>query len=62
MDNDFDREADLLYAYQFGQDAAKGNAEKIRAEFLLKFASDTEAEEQYQEGFSNQIAVNKKFN
>lgn len=52
----FDRSADLNYAFQFGQDAARGDADSIKAEFATKFADDTEAQTQFDEGFASESA------
>lgn len=51
-----DRQADLHYAFQFGQDAARGNADAIKIEFATKFAGDSEAQTQFDEGFAGESA------
>jgi hypothetical protein len=45
------RSADLLYAYQCGQDANRGDA-SARATAELLFADDPEAREQYEFGLT----------
>lgn len=49
------RAADLHYAYQHGQDAAKGDA-TAEPEFKEKFAGDAEAEREYKRGLAEQQA------
>lgn len=51
---DIDRQADLHYAYQFGQDSIKAYAEKSAAEgleivneFRQKFGEDAEAQSEF---------------
>lgn len=51
------RSADLHYAYQHGQDAAKGDA-SAGSDFKNKFTGDAEAEAEYQRGFAEQQARN----
>lgn len=50
-----DRQADLHYAYQFGQDAARNDYSLIRAEFLSKFAGDDEALAEFDKGYQAQL-------
>jgi len=50
-----DRQADLHYAYQFGEDAARNDYQLIKAEFLSKFAGDTEALAQFDKGHHAQL-------
>jgi hypothetical protein len=47
--------ADLHYAYQHGQDAAKGDA-SAASDFENRFTGDAEAEAEYQRGFTEQQA------
>ena len=49
------RAADLHYAYQHGQDAAKGDA-TAELEFRQKFAGDEEAGREFQRGLAEQKA------
>lgn len=49
------RAAGLHYAYQHGQDAAKGDV-TAESEFKQKFAGDAEAEHEYQFGFASGAA------
>lgn len=51
-----DRQADLHYAFQFGQDAAQGDFEQIKSEFEAKFAGDAEARIEFEKGL-NQARV-----
>lgn len=51
-----DRQADLHYAFQFGQDAARGNANEIKGEFAAKFVGDLEAQTQFDKGFAGESA------
>lgn len=51
-----DRQADLHYAYQFGQDAARNDYHTIRAEFLGKFPNDTEASAEFDKGYQRELA------
>lgn len=53
LSDEMSRAADLHYAYQHGQDAAKGDA-TAEPEFKQKFAGDAEAEREYQRGFADQ--------
>lgn len=52
---DYDRAADLHYAYQHGQAAAKGDA-TAEPDFKQKFRGDDEAGREYQRGFAEQQA------
>ena len=47
------RAADLHWAYQCGQESAKGDA-TAEAEFKSKCAGDTEAEREFQRGMAEQ--------
>lgn len=50
-----DRQADLHFAYQFGQDVARGDI-AAAAEFDVKFAGDIEAVEVYRQAFDDETA------
>lgn len=50
---DFNRSADLHYAYQFGEDAARSDYQAIRAEFEAKMGHDEEAVRQFEKGFAD---------
>lgn len=50
-----DRKADLHYAYQFGEDAARNDYPLIKAEFLRKFAGDDEALAEFEKGYHAQL-------
>lgn len=50
-----DRKADLYYAYQFGQDAARNDYHAIRAEFMGKFPSDAEASSEFDKGYQDEL-------
>lgn len=54
-DDQLNRSADLHFAYQHGQDAAKGNSTAANDSKRL-FAGDAEAESEYQRGFAEQQA------
>lgn len=51
-----DRQADLHYAFQFGQDAVRGHFEEVQAEFSRKFAGDSEAQAEFAKGVIHQRA------
>lgn len=53
------RAADLHYAYQHGEDAAKGDP-AAESEFKSKFAGDSEAEREYQRGRTEHFARQQK--
>lgn len=44
------RQADLHYAFQFGQDFAKTGEPAIQAEFAATFKDDAEAAQQFEQG------------
>lgn len=46
---DTDRQADLHYAFQFGQDSVRlpGMESEVKELFALKFADDTEAQAEF---------------
>lgn len=46
-----DREADLHYPYQIGQDAAKGDYYAVYSEYSSKFSGDTEADVRFYVGW-----------
>lgn len=51
-----DRQADLHYAFQFGQDAVRGNFQEVKAEFAAKFAGDAEALAEFDKGVAHERA------
>lgn len=53
---DMDRQADLHYAFQFGQDAVRGNFQEVVAEFHGKFAGDAEAQAEFDAGVAHERA------
>lgn len=55
-DLDMSRAADLHYAYQCGQDAAKNDYHAIRAELASKAADDPESWAQFELGYQEQLA------
>jgi hypothetical protein len=55
LSEDWDRQADLYYAYQHGVDFVRGDL-KAEAEFKDKFAGDAEAEAEYQRGVAVESA------
>jgi len=46
----WDQSADMYLAFQYGQDAAKGDYPAIEAEFLQVFADDEQALERFRAG------------
>lgn len=52
-DDKLNRSADLHYAYQHGQDAAKGDSTAAN-DFKQKFAGDADAQSEYQRGLAEQ--------
>lgn len=51
----FDKQADLLLAYQYGQDYAASKDEAVKTEALTKFAGDTEALAEFNRGANTTI-------
>lgn len=51
-----DRQADLQYAFQFGQDAVRGNFQEVKTEFAAKFAGDAEALAEFDKGVAHERA------
>lgn len=50
-DSVFDRGADLLYAFQFGQDYVReGNAACVEEQFMRMFSGDAEALAEFEAG------------
>lgn len=50
-DSVFDRQADLHYAFQFGQDYVReGNAASVEEEFMRIFSGDAEALAEFEAG------------
>lgn len=47
----YGRLADLHFAYQHGQDAAKGDPKSVLCEFESKFGDDKEALDEFFKGF-----------
>lgn len=57
-DSVFDRQADLHYAFQFGQDyVRKGNASSVEEEFMRIFSGDAEALAEFEAGKQAQRQV-----
>jgi len=58
-DSVFDREADLLYAFQFGQDYVReGNAASVEEQFMKMFSGDAEALAEFEAGKEAQRQAN----
>jgi hypothetical protein len=57
MSNTIDRSADLHYAFQWGQEAARcGSIETTSAEFIAQFGSaDSEAQKAFDAGISYEL-------
>ena len=53
---DMDRQADLHYAFQFGQDFAQTGDPKVAEEFTIKFSGDTEAQAEFDKGVAHEKA------
>lgn len=57
-DSVFDREADLHYAFQFGQDYVRqGNAASVEEAFMRIFSGDAEALAEFEAGKQAQRQV-----
>lgn len=54
MDTRFERLADLHFAFQHGQDAAKGNFAQVEAEFAAIFGDNAEARAEFDRGVAEQ--------
>lgn len=57
---DFDRIADLHYAFQFGQEFAETGDSAIAEEFARTFVGDTEAQAEYDKGVAYEMARHEK--
>lgn len=51
---DMNRQADLHYAFQFGQDFVKTGDPKVAEEFAIKFSGDTEAQAEFDKGVAHE--------
>lgn len=50
---EIDRQADLLYAFQYGQDFARTGDSSIKDEFNAKFAGDVDAHVEFDKGVAD---------